>query len=141
MGRIKSSTAILIIIILAIWWTLQFRRENYHVAKDIDSKTVFDRLKKDLAKLYPDLSKLNLQAIVSCVPEDSFTEDKKHISICVRNKSGVLYPYPKLLKIGIHELAHAMSKQMDPEHKTPEFINNYSYLMNKAISLGYDVEM
>jgi hypothetical protein len=141
MKGIKSTTALLIILLLAIWWVSQYKRENYHVAKDADSKAVFERLKKDLSQLYPDLSKLNLQALVSCVPEDSFTEDKKHISICVRNKSGTLYPYPKLLKIGIHELAHAMSKQMDPEHKTPEFINNYSYLMNKAFSLGYDVEM
>ena len=50
------------------------------------------------------------------------------------------YPYSKLLKIGIHELAHVMSKGYDPEHKTPEFISNYSYLMNKAHELGYKVE-
>lgn len=131
---------ILILFILSIWWFKKHRKEHYEVASDTDSKELFSRLKEDLARLYPDLSKLNLQAIVSCIPEDSFTEDKKHISICVRNKAGTFYPYAKLLKIGIHELAHAMSKQMDPEHKTPEFINNYGYLMNKAIALGYKVE-
>jgi hypothetical protein len=110
------------------------------VANDADSHAVFERLKSDLSKLYPDLSRLNLRALVSCIPEDSYTEDKKHISICVRAKSGTLYPYSKLLKIGIHELAHAMSKQMDPDHVTPEFLNNYSSLMMKARALGFDVE-
>lgn len=119
----------------------QLKRESYSIADDADSHALFSRLKTDLHRLYPDLSKLNLTALVSCIPEDSYTEDKKHISICVKNKKGTFYPYSKLLKIGIHELAHAMSKQMDPEHKTPEFRNNYSYLMNKALSLGYKVEM
>lgn len=142
-----SPIYILIIIVMAILFLTSIRRsqqqarESYRIADDSDSHAVFDRLKTDLGRLYPDLSRLNLTALVSCIPEDSYTEDKKHISICVRNKKGAFYPYPKLLKIGIHELAHAMSKQMDPEHKTPEFRNNYSYLMNKAISLGYQVEL
>jgi hypothetical protein len=127
--------------ILLLWiWRQRTAREHYEVARDADSHQLFERLKTDLERLYPDLSKLNLQALVSCIPEDSFTEDKKHISICVRNKTGVYYPYGKLLKIGIHELAHAMSKQLDPDHKTPEFLNNYAYLMNKAYTLGYEVE-
>ena len=131
---------LLLLIIVLILRFFRKKREHYEIATDLDSKMLFDRLTADLSRLYPDISSLNLHAIVSCIPEDSFTEDKKHITICVRNKKGAFYPYSKLLKIGIHELAHAMSKQMDPEHKTPEFINNYGYLMNRAISLGYDVE-
>jgi hypothetical protein len=140
--KMRASHLIVLIILVIAAWQLFGRRcvESYAVATDSDSHEVFDRLKKDLEKLYPDLSKLNLRALVSCIPEDSYTEDKKHISICVRAKSGKMYPYSKLLKIGIHELAHAMSKQMDPDHVTPEFINNYSSLMSKARSLGYDVE-
>ena len=136
----NRSIVIVILFILALWWVRREKREHYEVARDPDSKELFQRLKDDLGRLYPDLSRLNLQALVSCIPEDSFTEDKKHISICVRNKAGTYYPYAKLLKIGIHELAHAMSKQIDPEHKTPEFINNYSFLMDKAIAMGYQVE-
>jgi len=125
--------------LILLYLRLRKRREHYEVATDLGSKELFDRLTADLSRL-ADISKLDLKAIVSCIPEDSFTEDKKHIAICVRNKAGAFYPYSKLLKIGIHELAHAMSKQMDPEHKTPEFINNYGYLMNKAVALGYEVE-
>jgi hypothetical protein len=139
----KTSHIIVLVVFFFIAWRLFFRRqgiETYSVASDGDSNALFERLKKDLSSLYPDLSKLNLRALVSCIPEDSYTEDKKHISICVRAKSGKFYPYSKLLKIGIHELAHAMSKQMDPDHVTPEFHNNYNHLMSKARNLGFEVE-
>ncbi len=116
------------------------RRENYSIAKDTDSKDMFERLKSDLAKLYPHIDQLDLNGLVSCVPEDSYTENKTHVSICLRKKDGNFLPYTKLLKIGIHELAHVMSKGYDPEHKTPEFNNNYSMLMKKAADLGFQVE-
>jgi hypothetical protein len=144
MLKMRPVHVIIFIVFFIVVWRLFICRtspiESYSVANDADSHAVFDRLKTDLSKLYPDLSRLNLRALVSCIPEDSYTEDKKHISICVRAKSGNMYPYAKLLKIGIHELAHAMSKQMDPEHVTPEFLNNYSSLMLKARELGFDVE-
>lgn len=115
--------------------------ENYEVAKDEPSTEMFEKLLADLTKLYPhDLSIIDMKGLVSCVPEDSFTENKRHVSICLRSKKGEFYPYGKLLKIGIHELAHVMSKQHDPEHKTEEFINNYGSLMKKARELGYKVE-
>jgi hypothetical protein len=139
----KTSHIIILILFFFVAWRLFSDRraiETYSVANDADSHAVFERLKSDLSQLYPDLSRLNLRALVSCIPEDSYTEDKKHISICVRAKSGKLFAYSKLLKIGIHELAHAMSKQMDPDHVTPEFLNNYSSLMMKARALGFDVE-
>ena len=112
-------------------------KEHYKIAKDKSSTEMFDRLKKDLQKLYPHIDKLDLNGLVSCIPEDSYTENKTHVSICLRSKEGTYYPYEKLLKIGIHELAHVMSKEYDPDHKTPEFINNYASLMNKARELGY----
>ena len=116
------------------------RNEHYKIATDQVSRDMFEKLKTDLYQLYPDLSKLDLKGLVSCQPEDSFTENKKHVSICLRNKDGAFYSYAKLLKIGIHELAHVMSKQHDPEHKTVEFITNYSTLMNRATELGFSVE-
>lgn len=116
------------------------RKENYKIARDKSSTEMFERLKKDLHTLYPAADRLDLNGLVSCIPEDSYTENKTHVAICLRNKEGTYYPYEKLLKIGIHELAHAMSKEHDPDHKTPEFINNYASLMKKARDLGYKVE-
>jgi hypothetical protein len=117
-----------------------YRKENYQIANDVESTDMFVRLKNDLSKLYPNISDLDMNGLVSCIPEDSYTENKRHVSICLRNTKGQFYPYEKLLKIGIHELAHVMSKGFDPEHKTPEFINNYASLMAKARELGYKIE-
>jgi len=131
---------IMVLVLLFVFMFYTMKRENYSVAKDPISQDMFERLKGDLEKLYPNINQLDLKGLVSCVPEDSYTENKRHVSICLRNKEGTFYPYEKLLKIGIHELAHVISKGYDPEHKTPEFINNYSMLMKKARELGYKVE-
>jgi hypothetical protein len=129
------------LILLVVYFVRRNNTENYQIARDEASTKMFDQLMVDLKKIYPhDLSKINMKGLVSCIPEDSYTENKKHVCICLRNKNGNFYPYSKLLKIGIHELAHVISKQHDPEHKTPEFINNYASLMNKAKELGLHVE-
>lgn len=134
------SIAILISIISIIMY-LTSSTENYKIASDTESMLMFEKVRNDLSQLYPhQLSAIDLKGLVSCIPEDSFTEDKKKVGICLRNPMGEFYPYEKILKIGIHELAHVMSKQHDPEHKTPEFINNYTYLMNKAHQLGFKVQ-
>jgi len=115
--------------------------EYYDIARDAVSKEMFEKLHKDLQQIYPhDISKLDMKGLVSCVPEDSYTENKKNVCICLRNKKGEFYPYSKLLKIGIHELAHVMSKQHDPEHKTEEFHTNHNFLIKKAreLKLPYD---
>ncbi len=115
-------------------------REHYKLAKEPADIDMVERLKLDLAKLYPNLKDIDLNGLISCIPEDSYTENKRHVSICLRNTDGKYFPYSKLLKIGIHELAHVISKGYDPEHKTPEFNNNYGMLMRKARELGFQVE-
>lgn len=115
-------------------------REYYKLAKNPEDIDMVQRLKLDLAKLHPNINDIDLNGLVSCIPEDSYTENKRHVSICLRNTDGKYFPYSKLLKIGIHELAHVISKGYDPEHKTPEFNNNYSMLMRKAHELGFQVE-
>ena len=129
------------LILLVVYAVRRTNTENYQIARDEASTKMFEQLMVDLKKIYPhDLSKINMKGLVSCIPEDSYTENKKHVCICLRNKNGNFYPYSKLLKIGIHELAHVISKQHDPEHKTAEFINNYASLMNKAKEHGLHVE-
>jgi len=126
--------------VLVIVLIIRNTKEHYKIATDTVSQEMFTKLKNDLSKLYPSIDKLDLKGLVSCVPEDSFTENKKRVCICLRNKSGEFYSYSKLLKIGIHELAHVISTQHDPEHKTVEFITNYNNLINRAIDLGFSID-
>lgn len=108
------------------------------VSKEYAEKIVTN-LHRDLEKIYPDINtilKLTFGPLECCELEDSVTEDKKRVHICVKNKNGKYYNYNKLMQVAIHELAHVLSKTVDPEHKSPEFINNYGALMNKAQELG-----
>ena len=130
--------AVFIIFILILM--LIRSREYYKLAKEPADVDMVQRLKTDLTKIHPNINDIDLNGLVSCIPEDSYTENKRHVSICLRNMDGKYFPYSKLLKIGIHELAHVISKGYDPEHKTPEFNNNYGMLMRKARDLGYQVE-
>ena len=132
---------VLLVLLVVVTMNKRNNNENYDIARDAVSKEMFEKLHKDLQQIYPhDMSKLDMKGLVSCIPEDSYTENKKHVCICLRNKKGEFYPYSKLLKIGIHELAHVMSKQHDPEHKTEEFHTNHNLLIKKArdLKLPYD---
>ncbi len=133
---------ILVVLLVAVFLMKRCNTSEYYdIARDAVSKEMFEKLHKDLQQIYPhDISKLDMKGLVSCIPEDSYTENKKHVCICLRNKKGEFYPYSKLLKIGIHELAHVMSKQHDPEHKTEEFHTNHNLLIKKAreLKLPYD---
>lgn len=122
----------------------QNKKENYSgdtcisdkISREFSSEIV-ESLKNDVNRIYP-FYKLDLsfKPLECCVLEDSATEDKKRVSICVKNKQGKYYNYNKLMQVIIHEMAHVLSKNIDTSHSSREFRENYSNLMNKAIDLG-----
>lgn len=69
----------------------------------------------------------------------SFTEDKKRTYLCLRDEQGNYYDDNMLMYVALHELAHAISKQVDVHHTTDEFKDNFKLLLNKAADIGvYD---
>lgn len=92
------------------------------------------RLKRDLVQVDPRVQYINFYA-----SNGSFTEDKKRIYICLKDKEGNYYEYNDLIHVCLHELAHAFSNTVDYNHTSPEFINNFQYLINRASELNiYD---
>ena len=67
----------------------------------------------------------------------SFTEDKARTYLCLRDENGSYYDDNMLMYVALHELAHAISKQIDPDHKTAEFMNNFKMLLKSAENLGF----
>jgi hypothetical protein len=67
----------------------------------------------------------------------SFTEDKTRTYLCLRDEKGQYYDDNMLMYVALHELAHAISKQIDPDHKTEEFMNNFKMLLKSAENLGF----
>ena len=87
-----------------------------------------------LVQVDPRAQKLSIKG-----SNQSFTEDKLRVYLCLYDEKGDYYDMNMLMYVAIHELAHAISEQVDPGHKTDEFKNNFRMLLDKAQNVGvYD---
>jgi len=95
---------------------------------------LIDKIKSDLLKVDPRVKELSFHA-----SNESFTEDKKFVYLCLKDKDDKYYDYNMLMYVSLHELAHAFSDSVDTDHSGKEFKDNFRNLLNKAQSLGlYD---
>lgn len=95
---------------------------------------LIDRIKDDLLKVDPRVEELSFHA-----SNESFTEDKKFVYLCLKDKDGKYYDYNMIMYVSLHELAHAFSDSVDTDHSGKEFKDNFRNLLNKAQTLGlYD---
>ena len=92
---------------------------------------LIDKIKQDLIKIDPRVQYLTFHA-----SNESFTEDKKHVYLCLKDSNGNYYNYNMLMYVSLHELAHAFSNSVDTDHTGQEFKDNFKALLNKAQSLG-----
>ena len=108
-------------------------REEFRTCMIRDEK--LNQIRDKLIQLHPKASSMSF-----CIDDqETYTEDKFKTYMCLKDKDGNYYPDNMLMYVAIHELAHAISKQVDPNHKTQEFHQNFNYLLNKAKELGiYD---
>ena len=89
------------------------------------------QLRYDMLRIEPRAAMFTFNA-----SNESFTEDKKHIFICMKDDKGQYYPYNMLVYVALHELAHGISAIHDADHTTREFRDNFDMLLRKATSLG-----
>lgn len=73
----------------------------------------------------------------------SYTIDKKHVHLCLRDaKTGNYYPDNTLVYVLLHEIAHVLSNGFIKEnesHMDPEFLSTFDKLLRRANALGiYD---
>lgn len=92
------------------------------------------KIKYDVSKLDPRIS--NIEFFSS---DESYTEDKQKIFLCLKDENGKYYDYNMLMYVAIHECSHALTDVIDVEHITPEFRGMFETLLRKAHKLGlYD---
>jgi len=115
---------ILLGIIIAISWI-------YRNPSECTIDPVLERLRQDLIKVDPRAAKLQF------FPSDeSYTEDKTKVFICLKDEKGEYYPYNDLLAVVLHEGGHCFSAVIDKEHITPEFNGMHNALRKRATELG-----
>jgi hypothetical protein len=114
--------SLLIALVVYVYFYLR-RVETYDdpVTREIHQK---------LMKLDPRAQKLSIRG-----SSQSFTEDKERMYLCLKNEKGEYYDQNFLMYVAIHELAHVISQQVDPNHTTDEFKNNFKMLLAKAADM------
>lgn len=98
------------------------------------SDPLIDKIKHDVSRLDDRISSLQFYS-----SNESYTEDKKKIFLCLKDENGKYYDYNMLIYVAIHECSHALTNVIDIHHVTPEFRSMFNSLLSKAYKLGiYD---
>ena len=122
---------LLIFLIICILLYFAFDKSSNVIYKDDTDNLMIQKIINDLNKI--DSRSSNFYYFSS---NESFTENKKNIYLCLRDENNNFYDYNMLIYVAIHELAHALSDSVDVKHETLEFNNNFNYLLNSARSKG-----
>ncbi|MDD4930905.1 MAG: hypothetical protein PHG66_01965 [Candidatus Colwellbacteria bacterium] len=117
----------LLIVFVVCFYNLNYKRKTYQ-------DPLVRKIKYDVSQLDPKLSRIEFFS-----SDESYTEDKDKIFLCLKDETGHYYDYNMLIYVAIHECSHALTDVIDVEHVTPEFRGMFEHLLTKAYKLGiYD---
>lgn len=123
---------IILLVVLLIIFIISFYNLNYK--RKIYQDPLILKIKYDVMKLDPRIENIDFFS-----SDESYTEDKKKIFLCLADENGKYYNYNMLMYVAIHECSHALTDVIDVEHVTPEFKNMFESLLKKAQELNlYD---
>jgi hypothetical protein len=95
---------------------------------------LLQRIYLDLKKVYPDIDSKNIKLYGA---NNTLTENKKKIFLCLKKKNGEYYDYNTLLYLAIHELAHVINNEYDTGHNHGEKFNELNdILLTRAYDKG-----
>lgn len=114
----------LLIVFVVCFYNLNYKRKTYQ-------DPLVRKIKYDVTQLDPRLSKIDFFS-----SDESYTEDKDKIFLCLKDENGQYYDYNMLIYVAIHECSHALTDVIDIEHVTPEFRGMFENLLTKAYKLG-----
>lgn len=72
--------------------------------------------------------------------ETTYTENKKYVSLCMRDASGGLHSQNVLMFVMLHELAHMMNAKHDNSHDAT-FKKDFDFLKTQASEYGIYVNL
>jgi hypothetical protein len=126
MAANNEYTIIIILFLIIVYFTLFHKNVETYFDPKINT------IKQNLMLVDPEVTKkLNIQA-----GNVSFTENKKDMYLCLKDKKGKYYPDNMLMYVALHELAHAKSKAVDTAHVGDEFKENFDNYLKRAEEVG-----
>lgn len=87
-----------------------------------------DRIRNKLRHVHP-----VVDSIKFFESDSSYTEDKEDIFLCIRDGNGDLYDDNTLCYVGLHEIAHVLTRSVG---HTEEFNEVFTKLLKKAADQG-----
>lgn len=117
-------TAALLLLGGIIWW-VTYSIKEHHLQYD----PMLIQIKQVLLPLHPEMKNLKLYK-----GDKSYTLNKEHVYICLKDENGDYYPINMLIYVTIHEIAHCLNK-VDIGH-TAKFHEIFEDLLEKASVLG-----
>jgi hypothetical protein len=124
-----------------IAWIIKVNKENYEARNDpkINELREHFTLFWNKPRKWPhELSYLKNRDIMGEVTlqrgDKSYTINKQHIYMCLRDENGEYYPFNMLVYVLAHEFAHVISTSIG---HTPEFHQKFDMLLDTMIKEGY----
>jgi len=128
---LSSLILTILAITVVVFTVVHFTRENYVSFQDEKIAELHSRL----ATVFPECQHVKLSG-----SDESFTLDKKHIYLCIKDEHGNYYDDNSLMYVLLHEYAHVLCDEVDTEeeHK-PKFRGIFAHLLQAAARGGiYD---
>lgn len=113
----------LVIVFIICFYTLNYK-------KKVNQDPLLKKIKYDVSQLDSRLSK-----VLFFSSDESYTEDKNKIFLCLKDVDGKYYDYNMLIYVAIHECSHALTDVIDVEHTSPQFKGMFENLLTKAYHL------
>jgi hypothetical protein len=118
---------LIILFVILYIYNIKYKRKIYQ-------DPLIKKIKYDVSKLDSRIANIDFFS-----SDESYTEDKNKIFLCLKDEKGEYYNYNMLMYVAIHECSHALTDVIDVEHITPEFRGMFESLLQKASKLGlYD---
>lgn len=122
---------LLIILLIGVFFILKsFLKKNLKIYDDPMLLKIYD----DLKKIYPEIESKHITIYGA---NNTLTENKKKIFLCIRKKNKEYYDYNTILYIAIHELAHVINEEYDiNDNHGKKFNDINAQLLEKAYTLN-----
>lgn len=119
---------LILVLLLGLVFTSSHTAMEYYNNYTESDIQVMDELITKLIQIDPKASELSF----NIHDNSSYTINKKHVHICIKDKNGVYYDMNTLTHVGIHELAHVLNDEIG---HTDKFHEIFLGLIKKATDM------
>ncbi len=125
---LKRSLIVFLLFLAVYWWACDYGVTEYFQSS---SDPILDELRDQLAVLHPKFQKVRISEA-----DKSYTINKKHVYICVKDGHGRYYNRNMLCYVILHEYAHMLCDEIG---HTRKFYRIFDELLEQATEKGlYD---